>query len=131
MLHTMPAHHVEQMHARLERTHHARCRFMEHPIGNMIEQMTFELEIDDEINASLIAYRCESPSVCQVLQRPLDGAHKHLPWPVQGDLAREAFLEWAEPDDKVGDDLSPVLLADTCATAPRHERGIVLHVCHH
>ena len=45
-----PPHHVHQVHARRERTHHAGRGLMEHPVGNMIKQMTFELKVDDEVN---------------------------------------------------------------------------------
>lgn len=40
MLRRVPSHQMEQVSARLERTHHAGHGFMEHPIGNMIKQMT-------------------------------------------------------------------------------------------
>jgi hypothetical protein len=101
---------------------------MEHPIGDMIQQMTFELKVDYEIDVGLVASRRESPRICQVLQRALDGTHQHLPWSLQGDLAREAFLEWSESDDEVGYDLSLILAVDTRAAAPGDEQGIVLHV---
>jgi len=125
----MPLHQVDQVHARLERTHHASCRLVEHPIGNMIEQMTFELKVDHEVDNRLILNRRERPGVDQVLQRPLDGAHQHLSRSVQRDLAPETFLEWSKSDDKVGDDLSLILVEDTCAAAPRDEQWIVLYVC--
>src|SRR5271157_4284087 len=130
MLRRMPPHHMEQVHARLERTHHASYGLVEHPIGNMIKQMTLELKVDDEVNVSLVPNRRERPRVCQVLQRPFDGAHQHLSRSVQRDLARETFLEWTEADDEVGDDLSLVLAVDTRAAAPGDEQGIVLHVSH-
>ena len=59
----MPPHKVDQVHARRERTHHASCRFVEHPIRDMIEQMAFELKIDYEIDVSLVPNRRESPGV--------------------------------------------------------------------
>jgi hypothetical protein len=128
MLRRMAPHQVDQAHARRERTHHASCSFMEHPIRNMIKQVTFELKVDYEIDVSLVRNRRESPCICQVLQRSLDGAHQHLPWSFQGDLAREAFLEWSESDDEIGYDLSLILAVDTRAAAPGDEQGIVLHV---
>src|SRR5271166_5266603 len=130
MLRRMPPHHMEQVHARLERTHHASYGLVEHPIGNMIKQMTLELKVDDEVNVSLVPNRRERPRVRQVVQRPFEGAHQHLSRSVQHDLAREAFLKWTEPDDEVGDDLSLVLAVDTRAAAPGDEQGIVLHVSH-
>ena len=52
MLYLVPLHHVEQVHAKLERTHHARCGLVEHTICNMIKKMTLELKINDEIDMS-------------------------------------------------------------------------------
>jgi hypothetical protein len=47
----MPSpHQMHQVHARLECTHHAGRGFLEHLVGNMIKQMTFELEVYDEVN---------------------------------------------------------------------------------
>jgi hypothetical protein len=63
-----------------------------------------------------------------VLERPIDGLHEHLFWSVESDLARETFLERAEPDDKFGDDLALVLAPETCTAAPGNERGIILYV---
>jgi hypothetical protein len=102
---------------------------MEHPIGNMIEQMSLELKVDGEINVCPVPNRREGPSVGQVLQWSFDGAHQNLSRPIQRDLAGEAFLEWTEPDDEVGDYLPLVLTVDTSAAAPRHEQGIVLYIC--
>ena len=130
MLRGAPPHHMDQVHARLERTHHPGCRLVEHPIGNMIEQMALELKVDDEVDVGLVANRRERPCVGQMLQRTFDGAHQHLPRPVQRDLAGEAFLEWTEPDDEVGDYLALIPAMNTCAAAPRHEQGIILHVRH-
>ena len=64
MLHATLPHHVDQVYARRERTHHARGGLVEHPIGNMIKQMTFELEVDDQINLGCLLYGCERPGVC-------------------------------------------------------------------
>jgi hypothetical protein len=75
----------------------------------MIKQMTLELKTDDEVNVSLVSNWREGPCVCQMLQRAFGGAHQHLSRPVQRDLAREAFLEWTEPDDEVGDYLALIL----------------------
>jgi hypothetical protein len=124
----MAPHQVDQVHSRRERTHHASCRFMKHPIRNMIKQMTFELKVDYEIDVSLVPNRRESPCICQMLQRPVDGAHQHLSRSLQSNLAREAFLEWSESDDEVGDDLSLILAVDMDAAAPGDKQGIVLHV---
>ena len=75
MLRGTPAHHMQQVDARLERTHHTSCRLMEHPVGNMIKQMTLELKIDDEVNLSLVSNWRERPCVCQMLQRTFGGTH--------------------------------------------------------
>jgi hypothetical protein len=125
-----PPHHMNQVNARLERTHHAGRGFVEHPRRHVIKQMTFELKVDDEINLCRVCERIERPSVCEVLQRPIDGVHEHLSRSIQRDLACETFLEWAEPDDEFGDDLSFVLAVETCTATPGNERGILLHVRH-
>jgi hypothetical protein len=101
---------------------------VEHPARNVIEQMTFELKINDEINLCRVTDRAERPRICQVLERPIDGLHEHLFWSVEGDLARETFLERAEPDDKFGDDLALVLAPEMRTAAPGNERGIILYV---
>jgi hypothetical protein len=75
LLGTAP-HHVEQMDARLERTHHTRCGLMEHTIGDMIEHMVLELKVDDEVNMRRVVHCRERPRVCQMFQRPFDGAHE-------------------------------------------------------
>ena len=75
MLRGVPPHHMDQMHARRERTHHAGCRLVEHPIGNMIKQMTLELKVYDEVNVSLVSNRRERPCVGQMLQRTFGGTH--------------------------------------------------------
>ena len=56
--------------------------------------------------------------------------HEHLPRPIQRDLARETFLEWAEAHDEFGDDLALVLVEETCTATPGTERGIIFHVRH-
>jgi hypothetical protein len=68
-------HHMQQVHARLEGTHHTSCCLMKHPIGNMIKQMTFKLKVYDEVNMSPLPNRRKCPSVGQMLQRSFDGAH--------------------------------------------------------
>ena len=67
-------HHVKQVHASLERTHHTGCGLMEHPVDNMIKQMALELKVDYEVDVSLVPNRCECPGVGQMLQRSFDGA---------------------------------------------------------
>ena len=78
MLRRAPPHHMQQMYARLERTHHAGRGLVEHPARNVIKQMTFELKVDDKIDLCGIAYRNERPPVCQMLQRSIDGRGEHL-----------------------------------------------------
>jgi hypothetical protein len=114
--------------ARLERTHHAGRGLVKHSGRDVIEQMTFELKVDVKINQCRVSVRCERPPVRQVLQRPIDCVHQHLSRSIQRYLARETFLEWAEPDDELGDDLSIVLAAEARTAAPGDERGIILHV---
>lgn len=123
MLNRVPPHHVEQVHASLERTHHACCGLLKHTVGNVIEQMTLELKVDDEVDVSLVPNLRERAAVCWVLQWPFDSTHNDLAQSVQRDVAREALLEQTEPDDKVGDDLSLGLAADTRAAAPGNNRG--------
>jgi len=68
-------------------------------VGRVIEEVTLELEVDNEVHMSPLARRRERPRVRQVLQRsPFRRAHQHLPRSIQRDLARKAFLERAEPD---------------------------------
>jgi hypothetical protein len=43
-------HQVNQVRARLKRTHHARGGLMEHLVGNMVEQMAFELKVYDKVH---------------------------------------------------------------------------------
>ena len=50
---TVP-HHVDQMNARFERAHHPRCRRVEHLGGDMIQQITLELEVDREIESEAV-----------------------------------------------------------------------------
>jgi hypothetical protein len=64
MLRRPPSHHVDQVHPRLERAHHASCGLLKHPIGNVIEEMTLELEINNEVDASLVPKRRKCPCVC-------------------------------------------------------------------
>jgi len=59
-----PLHHVDQVHPRLEGTHHASCGLLKHPIGNVIEEMTLELEINNEVDVSLVPKRRKCPCVC-------------------------------------------------------------------
>jgi hypothetical protein len=130
MLCRAPPHHMKQVHTRLERTHHAGRGLVEHPARNVIQQMTFELKVDVEINLRRVPDRTERPRVCQVLERPVDGVNEHLSRSIQRDVTRETFLEWAEPDDEFGDDLSLVLAVQTRTAAPWNERGIIFHICH-
>src|SRR5271165_1126326 len=90
--------------------------------------MTLELKVDDEVDLCLVLDRRECPRVRQVLQRSLDGAHRHLSWSVQRNLTGKTFLEWTESDDEVGQDLALVSVVDARAAAPGDEQGIVLHV---
>src|SRR5271154_2837400 len=94
----------------------------------MIEQMAFELKIDDECNMGLVPGRGKGPRVCQVLQRPFDGAHQHLSWPVQRDLACEALLKWSKSDDQIGKDFSLVRAVDVRTVAPGNEQGVVRNI---
>jgi hypothetical protein len=103
---------------------------MEHAARDMIEQMTFELKVDDKINLCGVPDRNECPSVREILQRSVDGMHEHLSRSIQRDFTRETFLEWAEPDDQFGDHLSLVFAEETRTAAPRNERGIILYVRH-
>ena len=129
MLSGPPSHHVEQVHPRLERTHHASCGLLEHAVGNVTKQMGFEFKIDDKIDVSLVPERRKCPCVCQVLEwSPFHGPHSYLSWSVQRDVAREAFLEWTKPDDEFGEDLSIILAADMCAVAPGNEQWVMLYV---
>ncbi len=130
MLRRTPLHHMEQVHARLESTHHAGRGLMKHPARNVIKQMTFELKVDDKINPCRVSDRNERPRVCQVFQWSVDSVNQHLSRSVQRDLTRKAFLEWAEPNDEFGNDLAPVLAKETRAAAPGYERRVILHVGH-
>jgi hypothetical protein len=131
MMGAAPSHHVQQVHPRLERTHHASSGLLEQAVGDVIEQMALELEINDEVDVSLVPKWHKRPCVCEVLQRPsFDGAHSHLSWSIQPDMAREALLEWTEPDGELSGDLSLILMADMSTAASRNEERIVLHVCH-
>ena len=65
-----------------------------------------------------------------MLQRSFDGAHTHLSRSVQCHFAGKAFLEWAESDDELGNDLSRVLVMNPRAAAPGDEQGIVFDVRH-
>src|SRR5262245_18574632 len=94
-------HQRYQVQARFKCTHHARRRLMEHAVLHMVEQVTLELEIDDEIDLGLLADRREGPGVCQVLQRSLSRADHDLPRSIQCYLAGKALLKWAEPDIEV------------------------------
>ena len=57
-------HQGYQVHAGFECAHHARRRLMEHTVRHMVEQVTLELEVDDEIHFGLLANRRESPRIC-------------------------------------------------------------------
>src|SRR5271165_788163 len=61
MLRCMPAHHMAQVSARLERAHHPRRDVVEHLSGDMIKQMTLELKVDDEVYVSLVPDGRECP----------------------------------------------------------------------
>jgi hypothetical protein len=88
-----------QVNARLERAHHPPCRCVEHLVGDMIQQISFEPEVDDEVDLGSIRDLREGLAVRQLLQRPINGAHQPLSWPVRCHLAREALSEEAEPHD--------------------------------
>ena len=45
-------HHMDQVRARFERTHHACRRLVEHVVGHMIEEVAFELEVDNKVHMS-------------------------------------------------------------------------------
>ena len=124
-------HQVDQVHTGFERTHHAFRRLVEHVVGCMIEEVAFELEVDNEVHMSPVAHRREGPGVCQVLEWPaFSSAYQNLPRSIQCDLARKALLEWSKPDLEVSNDLLLILAMNANAAAPWHERGIVLHVRH-
>ena len=101
MMHRMPPHHMKQVHARLEGTHHSGRGLVEHPGCNVIKQMTFELKVDDKIDlcrvsdVCRVADRTERPRVCQVLQRPIDGVHEHLSRSIQRDTVVRRWTGWA------------------------------------
>jgi hypothetical protein len=67
MLRRPPPDHVDKVRSRLECAHHTRCGLMEHPVGNIVEQMTLELKVNDQVNARLFPDWSEGPGVCQVL----------------------------------------------------------------
>ena len=98
-------HQAHQMYAQLEDAHHA-CRLLvEQGVGEMVEEVALELEVDNEVSMSLDACWGKRPHVCQVLQRSsFSSAHSRLPRAIQRDPAREAFLEWAKPDLEFSDD---------------------------
>ena len=112
-------HPMDEVRARFEGAHHAGRRLVEHAVGHMIEEMALELEVDNEVHTSLVACRRERPRVCQMLERsPFGGTHQHLPRPIERDLARKAFPEWAEPDLEFSDDFLRGLAVDI---APVHQ----------
>ena len=57
-------HHMDKVCPCLERTHHAGRRLVEHVVGHMIEEVGFELEVDNEIHESAAVYRRKCPCVC-------------------------------------------------------------------
>jgi hypothetical protein len=59
----MLLHQMKQAHASLECTHHTGCGLVEHPAGNMIEQMALELKVDYEVDVRLVRNRRECPGV--------------------------------------------------------------------
>lgn len=124
---TLP-HQVEEVHARLKRAQRARCSLLEHPVGNVVKQMTLELEVDHEVDVSLVPNRRKRPHVCEVLQRSIDGVHSYLSRTIQRDLARKALLKRTESDDKTGDDFLLRLAKNASAAAPGDERGIIPYV---
>ena len=71
----MVPHRVDQVNARLERAHHPNCRRVEQLGGDMIQQITLELEVDAEVDEGPIRDRREGPYVRQMFQRPVDSAH--------------------------------------------------------
>ena len=56
-------HQMYQMHARFEGFHHACRRLVEHVIGHMIEEVALELEVDNELHMSPVAYWRKRPGV--------------------------------------------------------------------
>ena len=46
---------MDQMHARFEGVHRACRRLVEHVVGHMIEKVTLELEVDNEVYMSPLA----------------------------------------------------------------------------
>src|SRR5579859_236224 len=124
------AHHVKQVRTGPKRTHHAGCGLVEHLVGDMVEQMALELEVDDEINMGLVPNRRERPSVVQVLKWPVDSLDFYQSWSIQSNLAPESFVKRAKADGEVSGDLLQILLKNLRAGAPRHERRIILYVGH-
>src|SRR5215469_15148505 len=115
-------HQVDQTRARFKCAHHTRRRLLKHVVGHMVEEMTLELEVDDEVYLCPVSHWRERPCVCQVLKRsPFDRPHQNLAGSIQRDLARKTFLKRAEPDLEFGDDLLRTLAVDAGAGAPRHE----------
>lgn len=125
----MLRHEVEQVGALFEGAHHAGGRGLEHIVCNVIEQVAFELEVDQEVDESAGGCRGEGPGVGQVLERSAFGcADQDLPGSVQGDLAGKAFAEWSEADFEVGEDLLRRVGVDAHAAAPGDEGGVVFDV---
>src|SRR5690348_12555286 len=104
---------------------------MKHAVRHVVEQVTFELEVDDEIDLGLLAERREGPGICQVLQWSLDGADYDLTRSIQGYLAGKALLKNTESNIELGDDLTRLIAANTGATAPRDEQRVLLHIRDH
>src|SRR5215469_17375468 len=97
----------------------------------MVEEVTFEYEVDHEVHVSPVAHWRKSPRVHEVLQRPsFDGVNLHLSRSIECDFTSKTFPEWAEPDLKVSNDFMLILTANARATTPRYEGRIFLHVRH-
>ena len=64
MLPVALCHKMNHMHARFERMHHACRRLVEPVVGHMIEQVTLEFEVDDEVDMRPAACWRERPRVC-------------------------------------------------------------------
>ena len=59
----MSMHRMQQVGTGLERVQGAPGRLIEHAVGDVVEQMTFELEINQKVDVSLIFDGRENPSV--------------------------------------------------------------------
>src|SRR5579862_4918252 len=129
-LRSMP-HQVKRVHSGLERAHHTHRGFMEHAIGNVVKQVALEREVDDEVDMGLVPGGPERPGIGEMLERTVGRAHQDPVRSIEGDVAGEAFLERAEADHEIGDNLLRILMPNARAATPGHEGGIILDVRHY